>query len=138
MINNRAICLRPIVRKTVIKGTLLLMILTPFLEITPSKIINYLIFVVIWYALLSAYMVWKRSYTYCIDDYAITIKGPYRERRIEKSQISDCFISQGFLARYFNCGSIYVIVKDRVVILRDIPAPDTYYNVICEEHARDA
>jgi hypothetical protein len=135
---NSNVCLKPVIRKTVIKGTILLVILTPFLEITPSKIINYLIFVAIWYALLSVYMVWKRSYTYCIDDYAITIKGLYRERKIEKSQISDCFISQGFLARYFNCGSIYVIVKGRVVILRDIPAPDAYYNVVCGEHARGA
>jgi len=137
MVNSK-VCLKPVIRKTVIKGTILLVILTPFLEITPSKIINYLIFVAIWYALLSVYMVWKRSYTYCIDDYAITIKGLYRERRIEKSQISDCFISQGFLARYFNCGSIYVIVKGRVVILQDIPAPDAYYNVVCGEHARGA
>ncbi|MGC9153102.1 MAG: PH domain-containing protein [Vulcanisaeta sp.] len=132
--SSNKICVRPIIKKTLIKGTILLAVITPFLEITPSRIINYAIFVVIWYVLLIIYILWKRYHEYCIHEGNIIIKNPLSTKKINKSQISDCFISQGFLARRFNCGSIYVITTQRkVYMLRDIPRPDDYYNIVCKE-----
>ena len=133
MINiNR--CIRPVIKKTIIKGTIILAIFSLFLEITPSKIINYIIFVMLWYAVLGVYIFWKRMHEYCIESNSITIRGFMGIKNVDLEQIIDCFMSQGILARHFNCGSIYLVLRNRkVIIMRDIPQPNTYYEIICKE-----
>ncbi|ADN50762.1 PH domain-containing protein [Vulcanisaeta distributa] len=132
MINTHNKCIRPIVRKTVIKGTIVLAIFSLFLEITPSRIINYIIFVILWYVLLSIYILWKQRHEYCIEDKLITIRGLTGVRTVDLRQVVDCFISQGILAKHFNCGSIYLVLQNgKVIIIRDIPQPNTYYELLC-------
>lgn len=123
-------CLRPTIKKTVVKGTILLLIFSSVLEISPQKIINYLIFVGVWYLTLLAYILWKRSYIYCIDSDNIHIKGILTERYIRYSDISEAFVSQGFLAKRFKCGSVYLITPRRVEIIKDIQDPEKVYQEI--------
>ncbi|WP_243679793.1 hypothetical protein [Vulcanisaeta souniana] len=68
-------CIKPVITKTIIKGTIILIIFSLFLNIIPSKVINYIIFVILWYILLGAYVLWKQMHTYCINENHITIKG---------------------------------------------------------------
>ena len=126
-------CIRPIIKKTIIKGTIILVVFSFFLEITPSKIINYMVFVALWYVMLGLYMLWKRLREYCIEDNSITIRGFTGIKTVDFGQVVDCFVSQGILARRFNCGSIYLILRNgRVIIMRDIPQPNVYYEIICK------
>lgn len=127
-------CIKPVIMKTLIKGTIVLVIFSLFLDIVPSKIINYVIFVILWYILLGAYILWKRTHKYCINENHIIIRELIKVRSIKTSEIIDCFISQGILAKRFNCGSIYLVLKgNRVIIIRDIPQPNTYYNILCKD-----
>ncbi|ADY02383.1 hypothetical protein VMUT_2187 [Vulcanisaeta moutnovskia 768-28] len=126
-------CIKPEVMKTLIKGTIILVIFSLFLDIVPSKFINYIIFVILWYILLSTYMLWKRMHKYCINEGHIIIRGLIGVRSVNASEIIDCFISQGILAKHFNCGSIYLVLQDnKVIIIRDIPQPNTYYSILCK------
>ncbi|MBP1357388.1 MAG: PH domain-containing protein [Sulfolobus sp.] len=118
------------IKKTVVKGTIVLLIFSSVLEISPQKIINYLIFVGVWYLTLLAYILWKRSYIYCIDSDNIHIKGILTERYIRYSDISEAFVSQGFLAKRFKCGSVYLITPRRVEIIKDIQDPEKVYQEI--------
>lgn len=123
-------CLRPTVKKTVVKGTILLAIFSTVLEISPQKIINYLIFVALWYLTLLGYIMWKRSYIYCIDDDNINIRGPLTNRFIKYNDIKEAFVSQGFLARRFRCGSVYLVTSRRIEIIKDIEEPQNVLDEI--------
>ncbi|GAB6944166.1 PH domain-containing protein [Vulcanisaeta sp. JCM 14467] len=126
-------CVRPVIKKTIIKGTIILAVFSLFLEISPSKIINYIIFIVLWYVMLSMYMLWKRVHEYCIESNSIKVRGFTGIKTIDLGQVIDCFVSQGILARRFNCGSIYLILRNgKVIIMRDVPQPNVYYEIICK------
>jgi hypothetical protein len=122
---------RPKVSKTIIKGTIVIAIFSLFLKINSHTIFNYLIFLSIAYFSLLLYMFWKRSHIYEITDNEILIKSPLNKKIINYSEIDDEFVSSGFLARRFNCGSIYIISKKRNVnIIRDVENPENIENEI--------
>ncbi len=132
--NNTHRCIKPVIEKTIIKGTIVLAIFSLFLEITPSKIINYIIFVALWYAMLGIYALWKQMHEYCIEGKSITIRSFMGIKTVDLGQVIDCFISQGVLAKHFNCGSIYLVLQNRkVIIIKDIPQPSTYYETLCRD-----
>ncbi|WP_210433932.1 PH domain-containing protein [Acidianus brierleyi] len=59
-----------------------------------------------------------------MDD-KIVIKSPLKQKIIKYAEISDEFISSGFLAKRFNCGSIYLILnKNTVNIIKDVENPE--------------
>lgn len=116
---------RPKVSKTIIKGTIIIAIFSIFLKINSHTIFDYLIFLAIAYFSIFLYILWKRSYTYEIMDDKIVIKSPLKQKIIKYSEISDEFISSGFLAKRFNCGSIYLILnKNTVSIIKDVENPE--------------
>ncbi len=122
---------RPKASKTIIKGTIIIAVFSIFLKINPHTIFNYLIFLIIAYFSLFLYILWKRSYTYTIAEDKIIIRSPLKRKTVKYSEISDEFISSGFLAKRFNCGSIYLISnRNSVYILRDIENPEKIENEI--------
>jgi len=123
-----------------LKGTAAVLALSIFLEINPSTFRNYLIFLGIYYLLLFMYMLFKRSTEYRITETGISIR---RLRRQEISANYENFenlsYAQGFLARRFRCGTIYVELKKgkgthtattgkSLYILRDVPNPIDLYS----------
>ncbi|WP_252900613.1 PH domain-containing protein [Vulcanisaeta sp. JCM 14467] len=78
-------------------------------------------------------MLWKRVHEYCIESNSIKVRGFTGIKTIDLGQVIDCFVSQGILARRFNCGSIYLILRNgKVIIMRDVPQPNVYYEIICK------
>ena len=120
---------RPTAAKTIVKGTVLIFAFSLFLDF--YKIFAFLAFLAIVYAMLFLYIAWKKSHVYEFRDEEILIKTPFSTKRILYSQIDDAFISVGFLAKRFNCGSIYLILKDRrVEIIKDIPNPEHAFEIL--------
>ncbi|NON62034.1 MULTISPECIES: hypothetical protein [Acidianus] len=91
------------------------------MEISPEKILNYLIFVGIWYLLLFIYIIWKRSFKYKIEDCQFTIQSPLsRPIKLSCNEIKENFVSQGFLAKKFGCASLYLITEKNTYIIKDV------------------
>ncbi|AWR96275.2 PH domain-containing protein [Acidianus sulfidivorans JP7] len=81
--------------------------------------------------MLLTYAFWKKIHTYIIDDEGITIKTPFSTKFIKYSEIDDAFVSIGFLAKRFKCGSVYLILKSKKVeIIKDIPNPDEVFEIL--------
>lgn len=114
---------RPTVKKTIVKGTILILIFSSFLDV--SKIFNFLIFLALAFLTLLGYAFWKRIYKYQIDEDSVIISSFFETKRVPYSSIDEYFISVGFLAKRFHCGSVYLILNNRKVeILKDIPNPE--------------
>lgn len=135
--------IRPAVSKTFVKGLIAIGIFSLFLEVNLSNLLNYLIFLVISVALVLCYMGVKWSARYVIDSSGISIMPFMRaEKSISYSEIEGISISQGFLAKRFHCGSIYVQLGSRkkgsymalgggmADTLRDIKNPQEIYERI--------
>lgn len=121
--------IRPKVEKTVVKGTILILAFSLFLDF--YKVLAFLEFLGISFALLLLYTAWKRAITYEFGDDGIKISSPFRKKVIPYSSIDDAFVSAGFLARRFRCGSIYIVTKDRrVELIRDIPNPQEAFEIL--------
>ncbi len=71
--------------------------------------LNYLIFIAISIFLVLCYMVAKWSARYQIGTSGVTITPLLRaEKIIPYSEIESLAVGQGFLAKRFHCGSIYI------------------------------
>lgn len=128
--------------KSLLKGTIAIAILTPFLQINPSTYLDYGIFLVITYGMIGAYMFFKRSTVYILDDTGIRIQRFLRKEIIVPyTNVSELSIAQGILAKRFKCGSIYLDLKKGsgthrslggtgAVVLKDIPLPIEVYREI--------
>jgi len=97
-----------------------------------SKIENFIEFLLISFSLLLSYSSLKYLNYYEIGETYIVVHNLLSTERIEYSEIEDEFLSQGLLARKFNCGSIYTVLKGGkgVEILKDIPEPEKIEEVI--------
>ncbi|MQL54359.1 PH domain-containing protein [Acidianus ambivalens] len=116
---------RPELKKTIIKGSILIGVFSIFLNINPKTLFNFLIFLLIAFLMLIMYALWKKAYLYEISEDGIIIKSPYSKKLIKYNVIDDYFISSGLLARKFNVGSIYIILKSgKVEIIRDVKFPE--------------
>ena len=105
--------LRPQVTKTFLKATVALAVFSLFLELGPSKILNYLIFAAIYYLMVSLYALSKYRTSYELGDSAIVVSPWLRTRRsIELSSILEVSVAQGFLATRFHCGSVFLLLKE--------------------------
>jgi membrane protein YdbS with pleckstrin-like domain len=101
--------LHPVVLKSIFKGTIALAVFSLFLEINAQTLLDYLSFVALFYVLLGAYAYQKRSTTYILGQDAIEMRSLLRApRHVSYSDIESLSISQGILAKRFNCGTVYL------------------------------
>lgn len=134
--------LRSNVSKSLLKGTIAVALLSPFLEIGPSTYVNYLIFLASFYGLLAAYMLFKRSTVYALGEDGITVRRLFHsEYAIRYDNVQELSYAQGMLAKRFGCGSVYLVMKsgkgplkslsgEPVHILKDVQHPVDVYNEI--------
>jgi uncharacterized membrane protein YdbT with pleckstrin-like domain len=134
--------LKPNVTKTFAKGTIGLAVFSLFLEVNPSNFANYLIFLGIAYATLFAYMLFKRSAVYGVDNNGVSVKRPFgKDIDVPYENVQGLSYAQGVLAKRFGCGTVYIELKKgkgthralgggEVLALRDVPRPVEVYNEI--------
>jgi uncharacterized membrane protein YdbT with pleckstrin-like domain len=134
--------IHPTVTKTFVKGIIAVAAFSLFLEIGPSNLVNYGIFLLVSVAAILAYMGQKRSSTFLVGEDGLVIKSPLRATRIvDYADITDISLSQGLLAKRFKCGTIFIFVKARrngctelggsaVEALRDVAEPNRIYDQI--------
>jgi membrane protein YdbS with pleckstrin-like domain len=104
--------LRPVVLKTFLKGALAVAVLSLFLQINPSTYVNYLIFLVLTLGAAALLCVVKRQTRFEIGDDGVHVKRMFhRPSVVSYDNISDVTLSQGMLARKFNCGTVFLILK---------------------------
>jgi hypothetical protein len=130
------------VTKTLVKGTIGIAVFSLFLEVNPSNLVNYLVFLGISYLILAVYMLLKRSTVYQIDSDKIRIKRPFRgDISVPYENVLGLSCSQGMLAKRFGCGTVYIELKrgkgthralagGAVLALKDVPRPVEVCNEI--------
>ena len=106
--------------KTLIKATIILAIFSLFLEIDEKKLIDYLIFVLLWYILLYFYIAWKKSYRYELREDVLIIRNPLRTFRSPYSDIMQCFCNEGLLQKRFGLSTVYIISRKGNVLIKDV------------------
>jgi len=134
--------LRPNIKKTLVKGTIGLVVFSLFLEVNASNFVNYLIFLAISYAILSVYMLYKRSAVYRVGEDGVSVKRPFSvEIKVPYENIQGLSYGQGMLAKRFGCGTVYIELKRGkgthrtlggapILGLRDVSRPVEVYNAI--------
>jgi len=134
--------LRPLVRKTFVKGTIAIAIFSAVLDVNVSNFAHYLEFLAVSVSLVLAYVVVKRADTYIVQPESLVIKSFLAPREtIRYENIADLYISQGFLARRFRCGTVYILIKRtdssntfskriKVYTLKDVRDPQGVYELI--------
>jgi len=128
--------LHPVIVKSILKGSIALVVFSLFLQTDPETLIDYISFVVLFYLLLGAYVYQKRSSTYVLGQAGIESKSLFRAPRdVKYADIDSLSLSQGILAKRFHCGTIYLNLKHgagKIKILgggsaeaiRDVPNPE--------------
>ena len=102
--------LRPMITKTLVKAVIPLLIILPLLNI--SKLTSLLVFILIYWVMVMAYALFKHAQAYEITSDYIEFKGLIgRGMRLKYWDIEDVLVSQGPLARLFNCGSVILITS---------------------------
>jgi hypothetical protein len=134
--------LRPAVTKTFIKGMIAIGVFSLFLEINPSTLVNYFIYLTLTVGLLATYAFTKQRTVFELGEERLEIRRFLRKPKyILYGDVSDIVISQGTLAKRFNCGSIYLVLKRgrgnvRLMAggtaerLQDVPDPDGVLEVV--------
>ena len=110
------ITLRPTITKTFVKGGIAIAIFSVFLQVTPSKLLNFAIFVAISLLMVAVYASLKRTNEYVLTDESITMRSFLRAEKVinySDLSISDLSISQGILAKKFHCGTIFINVRTK-------------------------
>ncbi len=101
--------LHPVILKSIFKGTIALAVFSLFLQINAQTLLDYLSFVALFYVLLGAYVFQKRSTAYTLGQEVIEMKSLFRAPRyVSYADIENLSISQGILAKRFNCGTVYL------------------------------
>jgi membrane protein YdbS with pleckstrin-like domain len=109
---GEALILRPVVAKSFVKGTIAIVVFSIFLQVTPSNVIGYCIFLCLYYAFVGLYMYSKHAMAYAIGDAGITFKRLWHAAKVVPfSDIVDLSIAQGLLARRFGCGTVFIDTK---------------------------
>jgi hypothetical protein len=128
--------------KTFFKGTIALAIFSIFLQVNSGTVIDFLSFVGIYYLFLGFYMFQKRSNSYILGRDGVEFQSFLRAPRLVKyPDIDSIAVSQGFLAKRFDCGTVYLNLRHhggRIKILgggsaeaiRDVKSPALVRNEI--------
>jgi uncharacterized membrane protein YdbT with pleckstrin-like domain len=105
------LALRPVVTKTFLKGAIGIGVFSIFLNIN-QNFVNYLIFLALMFGVLSVIVYAKRASKFSLSDDRITIKKfLHRETFVLYTDIIDVTVSQGILAKRFDCGTVFMILK---------------------------
>ena len=102
----------PTIAKTFIKGIVAIAVFSLFLEINPATIVNYLIFLALSIGLLGVFVMFKRRTVFEFgDDFLIVKRFLSKPKYIRYDDVDGTSLSQGFLAKRMNCGSVFLILK---------------------------
>ena len=118
------------IEKTLLKITILVVIFSVFLELNTKDILNYFIFFGVVYAISSLYILFKMSYRVEVYDDHVFIKNFFASHTIKYQNITDFFITEGYLQRKFGLHSIYIITKTKNYLLKDLPEAEKIHNNI--------
>jgi len=118
------------IEKTLLKITILVVIFSIFLELNTQNILNYFIFLGVVYAISSLYILFKMSYRVEVYDDHVFIKNFFASHTIKYQNITDFFITEGYLQRKFGLHSIYIITKTKNYLLKDLPEAEKIHNNI--------
>ncbi len=147
MISQSDPVIHPTVRKTFVKGVIAVALLSLFLDVRGSNLLDYGFFVLISIGVILFYMAEKRSSRYEIGEEGLMITSPLRACKIiSYSEIEDISLSQGALAKRFNCGTVFIFLKGRrggymsigggaAEALRDVTDPKRVYDDIASRLA---
>jgi len=136
------ITIRPSVAKTITKGAIAIVVFSLFLEVTPAKLLNFLIFIAISMVFVLAYACVKKTNEYVLTEKNITLRSLlHGEKVINYSDITGLSISQGILAKRFGCGTIFIDVRTKpgayavvgggmAEALRDVKDPSEIFETI--------
>ena len=103
---------KPVVSKTLVKGTIVLAVFSLFLQINARNLPNFLYFVVLYYLFLASYMFQKHANTYTLTQEKIEMKSLFRApRAVDYADVESVSISQGFFAKRFNCGTLFLNLR---------------------------
>lgn len=106
--------------KTLLKGTILLLLFSFFLEIGPNSILNYLEFVLIWYILLFVYIRVKLSNRYVAGEESIQTFNLFGGKTLRYDAINLVFVRAGFLQRCFGLSTVFIISTRFNILIRDV------------------
>lgn len=106
--------------KTLLKGTILLLLFSFFLEIGPNSILNYLEFVLIWYVLLFVYIRVKLSNRYVAGEESIQTFNLFGGKTLRYDAINLVFVRAGFLQRRFGLSTVFIISTRFNILIRDV------------------
>ena len=118
------------IEKTLLKITILVVIFSLFLELNTKNILNYFIFLGVVYAISFLYILFKMSYKVEVYDDHVFIKNFFASHTIKYQNITDFFITEGYLQRKFGLHSIYIITKTKNYLLKDLPEAEKIHNNI--------
>ena len=118
------------IEKTLLKITILVVIFSLFLELNTKNILNYFIFLGVVYAISFLYILFKMSYKVEVYDDHVFIKNFFASHTIKYQNITDFFITEGYLQRKFDLHSIYIITKTKNYLLKDLPEAEKIHNNI--------
>jgi uncharacterized membrane protein YdbT with pleckstrin-like domain len=133
--------LRPNITKTFLKGAIAIGLFSIVLNIS-GNVVNYLIFLVLSFGLLSLFALVKHHSKFSVSLDRITIKRFLRaENVVLYTDIIDLSVAQGMLARRFDCGTVFMILKQGTGSVRimgggiaerldDIPHPNYIQELI--------
>jgi hypothetical protein len=104
--------LRPVVTKSFLKATIVLAVFSVFLQINPRTILGYFGYVALFYLCVGVYAFEKHSRVYTIGEDNVEVRTLFRPtREIPYSEVADATVSQGFLAKEFGCGTVFLSLK---------------------------
>ncbi|MCL5665816.1 MAG: hypothetical protein M1315_03145 [Candidatus Thermoplasmatota archaeon] len=113
-------------KKTLLKGTVVILVFSAFLEISSKTLLNYFIFLAVFYAMLLFYIQYKRTTRFILLNDSMEIRTYFGKKAIKYSNIVKVFSNSGMLQRKFGLFSIYVIAKGRNYLLRDLPENSSF------------
>lgn len=133
---------RPNVTKTFLKGVIAVAVFSVFLQLSLANLVHYLTFLGLCLGALLIFAAVKRSSTFTLGPEAIEVRRPFRKpNSIGYLDVVDISVSQGMLARAFNCGTVFIILKGGrgsvkmlgggiAEQLEDVPDPQRVYEFI--------
>ncbi|HXW95220.1 MAG TPA: PH domain-containing protein [Nitrososphaerales archaeon] len=134
--------LRPRVTKTFLKGLIAIGVFSIFLEITPANFVHYLIFLALSIGVLLIFVGVKHETKIEISEDGLRVKRLFRAvDSVSYQDIMDISVSQGMLARRFDCGTVFIILKSgsgsvrlmgggAAEQLEDVPGPSHVYDLL--------
>ncbi len=124
-------------KKTTIKSLIALAVFSLVLEISSRTIINYLIFVAIWFVMTILYEVYKYAAEYAATESGVIIKTPIKSKFVTFPQIKEAFIVEGYLQKKFGLASVYLVTSKEVLALRDLKDGQAFLNEVNRKLGKD-